>query len=325
MNTLLRKAAVVTVGSALLLGGGFSATAQAEPKAIKCETKSTGGTGPFYDGKAASNRYDSTFKIGPAVPRGELKRGTPQGVAAWNNWDGKKDLLLATSYGKKGQKAHIVALDPAQRNKVVGTVAIAESHVGGIAVAKGWAFVSGRASGKWATVRKYKLSTLKKAIKEKGVPYVKQTGKARKVYGASYLSTDGSKLYAGKFTSKGRGKMYSYTINSNGSLTTIKKPWETPTKTQGVLVTGKHFIYSTSYGRTKRGNIYVVRRGTTDLDKAKLHCFRGPSMSEGIAAYGGRAYVVFESGSYKYSGDSRTRNVIEDLHWANLSALTKLA
>lgn len=284
MRTLSRTTAAATIGGAMLFGSavaaagpaaaaGSTAAASSAARAISCETKSTGGTGPFYDGKAASNRYDTTFHIGPAMPASELRRGTPQGLAAWPNWDRSKDLLLATSYGKSGQHAHIVAIDPAQRNKVVGTVAIAESHAGGIAVAKGWAYVSGRASGKWATVRKYKLSTLKIAIQEKGVPYVKQTGTARKVYGASFLSAYGDKLYAGKFNANGRDKMYSYTINADGSLTTIKKPWEIPSKTQGLAVTGTHFLYSTSAGRKYRGNEYVVRRGTTDLDKAKLHCF----------------------------------------------------
>jgi hypothetical protein len=311
MRKLLHRTAVITIDGALLCGTAVAGTGQAgatSAKAITCETESTGGTGPFFDGKAASNRYDNTFHIGSSVPSSELKRGTPQGLATWNNWAGSKDLLLATSDGKAGQPAHIVAFDPAQRDKVVGTVAIAESHVGGIAVAKGWAYVSGRASGKWATVRKYKLSTLKKAIKAKRVPYVNQTGSVRKVYGASFLSAYGDKLYAGKFNANGRDKMYSYTINSDGSLTTHKTPWEIPSKTQGALVTGSHFVYSTSSGRKNRGNIYVVRRGTTDLDQAKLHCFRAPSMPEGIAAYNGKAYLLFESGSYKYAADPKTRN-----------------
>lgn len=40
--------------------------------------------------------------------------------------------------------------------------------------------------------------------------------------------------------------MYAYTINSDGSLTTHKKPFEVPMKTQGLLATKNHFIYSTS-------------------------------------------------------------------------------
>jgi glutamine cyclotransferase len=108
-------------------------------------------------------------------------------------------------------------------------------------------------------------------------------------------------------------------------LTTVNKAWEVPTKTQGLLVTGSHFVFSTSYGRDKRSNLYVVRRGQPDLDKAKLSCFRAPSMSEGITEYGGRAYLVFESGSHVYRSDPKTLNVISRLHKATISSLTSLA
>jgi hypothetical protein len=48
-------------------------------------------------------------------------------------------------------------------------------------------------------------------------------------------------------------------------------------------------------------------------------------MSEGITEYGGKAYLVFESGSHLYSGDSKTLNVITHLHKATIASLTGLA
>lgn len=48
-------------------------------------------------------------------------------------------------------------------------------------------------------------------------------------------------------------------------------------------------------------------------------------MSEGITEYGGRAYLVFESGSYQYRSDPKTKNVITHLHKASISSLTSLA
>jgi hypothetical protein len=48
-------------------------------------------------------------------------------------------------------------------------------------------------------------------------------------------------------------------------------------------------------------------------------------MSEGITEFGGRAYLVFESGSHLYSGDPKTLNVIKSLHKATITSLTKLA
>ena len=161
-------------------------------------------------------------------------------------------------------------------------------------------------------------------MKKSGTPYVKAVGSERKVYGASFLTSYGDSLFAGRFNDKGRDKMYEYKIKSNGTLTTINRAWEVPTKTQGLLVTKGHFVYSTSYGRDKLSNLYVVKRGQPDLDKAKLSCFRAPSMSEGLTEYGGRAYLVFESGSYKYRSDPKTKNVITRLHKASISSLTGL-
>jgi len=314
------------LGAAGLLATAFTAgganTAVAAPAAaqrtISCSTATS--SKDFYDGPSASAKYDARFSNSASIPN--LGTHTPQGVGTWWNWDGSKDLLLVASY-QNGANSLITGIDPTT-NKTVGVVAIAGSHAGGITTSNGWAFVQGKDSGGSGTIRKYRLSTLKSALKKAGTPYVKQVGTARKVYAASFLTSYGGYLWSGKFNATGRGKMYQYKINSNGSLTTINRAWEIPTKTQGLLVTANHFIFSTSYGRDKRSNLYVVRRGQPDLDKAKLTCFRAPSMSEGITEYGGRVYLVFESGSYLYRSDQKTLNVITRLHKAPLSTLTSL-
>ncbi|MBB5154322.1 hypothetical protein BJ970_001856 [Saccharopolyspora phatthalungensis] len=321
MHTLLRKAAITVLSGAFLVGTAATSVAAVPEEGaadwkIQCESSASGKDGAFYRGPSASYVYDRAFGKGPAVPG--LDKYTPQGISPWYNWDGSgNDLLLVTSYGAKGQDARIVGIDP-KSGKHVGTVGIAESHVGGITVSKGWAFVQGRDSGKWDTIRKYKLSDLKDAMKKSGVPYLNQDGKARRVYAASFVSSYGDTLYAGKFNDGGRGKMYSYKINDDGSLTT-QHAYEVPTKTQGLMVTRDKFIFSTSYGRTKRSNIFVVDKGATDIDKPSTKCFRAPSMAEGITEYNGAAYLVFESGSYKYRD---ARNVIENLHKGNISAIT---
>lgn len=322
--TALGLAAVLAGGTAVtvaLKGADSSqaatqtAQAAAATTAISCST--TVGGRDFYDGPSASKVYNDRFTASAAVPN--LSTYTPQGIGTWWNWDGKKNLLLVTAY-RSGARSQIIGIDPAT-NKTVGVVAIDATHGGGITTSNGWAFVQGSTNG----IRKYKLSTLKTAMKAAGTPYIKPVGAERKVYGASFLTSYGGYIWSGKFNDKGRDKMYQYKINSNGSLTTINKAWEVPTKTQGLLVTGTHFVFSTSYGRTNRSNLYVVRRGQPDLDKAKLKCFRAPSMSEGITEYGGRAYLVFESGSHLYAGDPKTLNVIKNLHKATISSLTSLA
>jgi hypothetical protein len=324
MNTLLRRTAIAAISAALVLGttvgaAGAAETDEAADKAIKCESKASGGDGPFYNGKSASYMYDRKFGQGPDVPG--LDTHTPQGIASWKNWDGKgHDLMLVSSY-RGGADAHIIGIDPSS-GKHVGTVAIAESHAGGIAVSNGWAFVQGRPSGKWGTVRKYKLSALRDAMAKGGVPYLKQEGKARNVYAASFLSSYGDSLYAGKFNDKGRGKMYRYKVNNDGSLVTEKEPYEVPTKTQGLMVTKDHFVFSTSLGNDKRSNIYVTANGARHIDTPATKCFRAPSMAEGIAEHDGTAFLVYESGSYKYMA-KHPRNVIQTLHKSKITELTK--
>ena len=319
--TAIGLASVLAAGTAVTVAVKGSDASQAATSstaaatAISCST-ATGGQ-PFYDGPSASKVYDARFSNSAAVPN--LGSYTPQGIGTWWNWDGARDLLLVTAY-RTGANSQIIGIDPAT-SKTVGVVAIAATHGGGITTSNGWAFVQGSTNG----IRKYKLSALKSAMKAAGTPYLKAVGTERKVYGASFLTSYGGYVWSGKFNATGRDKMYQYKINSNGSLTTINKAWEVPTKTQGLLVTGSHFVFSTSYGRDKRSNLYVVRRGQPDLDKAKLSCFRAPSMSEGITEYGGRAYLVFESGSHLYRSDPKTLNVISRLHKATISSLTSLA
>ena len=189
-----------------------------------------------------------------------------------------------------------------------------------LTASKGWAFVTGTSN----TIRKYRLTELRDAMKAAGTPYLAQVGTARSVAGASFLTSYGDSVWSGSFNETGRGTMYEYKIADDGTLTTVAGAWEIPTKTQGLLVTATHFIYATSYGRGNRSNLYVVRRGQKDLDAAALSCFRSPSMAEGITEYNGTAYQVYESGSYLYSGDPATLNVISKLHKATVSSLTSL-
>ncbi len=97
-------------------------------------------------------------------------------------------------------------------------------------------------------------------------------------------------------------------------------------KTQGLAVLEDYFVYSTSYGRTNRSNLYVVRRGYTQLDEANkddmLKCFRAPTMSEGVTLSQGKIYVVYESGAAKYAnGTPKPDRIIKHLHVASKSDL----
>ncbi|TDD19798.1 hypothetical protein E1218_23345 [Kribbella turkmenica] len=284
--------------------------------AISCDSATSGGP-TFYDGPSASYKYDARFSNSASIPN--LSTHTPQGAGTWYNWDGSgKNLLLVASY-RSGANSQIYGIDPST-GSTVGVVAIAESHVGGITVSKGWAFVSGQGS----SIRKYRLTALRDALKAAGTPYLAQVGTARDVAASSFIGSYGNSLFSGSFNADGRGVMYEYKIAADGTLTTVAGAWEVPTKTQGLTVTANHFIYSTSYGRTNRSNIYVVKRGQKDLDAAALSCFRAPSMTEGITEYNGTAYLVYESASHLYGSDPDTLNVIPRLHKASITSLTSL-
>lgn len=306
----------VAIGGALVLGIATAAGPAAPAGAkITCNSKTHGG-GAWYQGKSASNVYDTRFSAGPPVPG--LRDYVPQAVAAWHNWDAAgHDLLVVSSYRDGGGKARLFGIDPAT-GKNVGTVAIAPTHAGGIAITNGWAFVQGQDSGAKHYVRKYELSQLRGKMQAKGTPYLEQIGKARQVYGSAFLASYGDNLYAGRFEDKGRGKMYRYKVAATGALATQKGAYEVPTKTQGLLVTQDHFIYSTSLGNDNRSNIYVVAGGARDIDIPSTKCFRAPSMAEGITQYGALAYLVYESGAQKYIKKA-PRNIIPNLHKAKVA------
>lgn len=288
-------------------------TATPAEAAISCSTAASSGDGPFYSGPDASTAYDKAFSQSFALP--DEKTHVPQGVAAWRNWDGKgHNIFLVISY-HTGQHARIYGITPA--GSLVGTMEIADTHAGGIAVVGNWVYVENTST----SIRKYRTSDIRLGLNHRrGYLYVKSTGTPRKVYGASFMTASGSYLFSGKFNDSARDKMYAYKVNSDGSLTTQSGGYQVPMKTQGVAVLSDRFIFSTSYGRGNRGNIYVVKRGYSSLDSAKLRCFRSPSMNEGMTVYGNYVYVVFEGGSYEYS--SGALNPIAHAHKGLLSKLT---
>ena len=131
--------------------------------------------------------------------------------------------------------------------------------------------------------------------------------------------------------------MQAFKVTKGGQLEQVPGLWQVPIKTQGLVVTKDVFIYSTSHDRDKRSNLYVVRRGKdkTELEKARLFCFRSPSMSEGIAVYDDNVYVAYESGAAIFNptdapgpGPGKPnvpRNIIKNLHRAPLASLAELA
>jgi hypothetical protein len=342
---------MTTLGATFLFctAAGTAEAADKKPEAtttILCEAESSNRENKdHYGGLSASYMYDKRFKPGPDLRFSELSEFTPQGLTYWKDWegkDGKGDLLLATAYKAGTRKAIITGLDPKRNDKsaTVGVVQLESDHAGGIALHEGWLFVSDGNN----SILIFKESALRKAMQESKDSQTEKTPKiepdkvkvtnADKPHGTSFLTIDSGegKLYAGMFNKDGRDWMYCYTIQRDGDLSLDQKKdgtdlrWEVPAKTQGMILTNKHFIFSSSHDRDKRSNLYITERNETNLDKAAVRCFRALSMAEGLATDGDTAYLLFESGSFEYNGHNgpRARNVIEGVHKATLSDLTGL-
>jgi hypothetical protein len=271
-----------------------------------------------YPGPSASQTYDHTFfQLGAdkhPIPYLEEKF-TPQGLAHWANWNGRgDDLLLVTAY-KRDQRSRIYGI-AADTGKTVGTVDIDEDHVGGIVVLRDWAFVSGKRvanphGDEFRTIRKYDLGELRSKLKEEGRPYLGQDFPANDVKRSAFLGTDGSILYAGEYDKKNRTPMDAYAVRDDGSLRELDRNIEVPKATQGMTVVDKGFLYSVSSDHDDGLRSYLYLADRDSMDYEPILCFRAPSMSEGLATYGDRTYLLFESGSAKFT---KQVNKIKHLH-----------
>lgn len=287
------------------------------PTAIACDDVGDEGS-TWYDGPSASERYDGLFTGGPELAPTFLDSRVPQGLGTWTNWDGAgADLLVYTGY-TDGGASWVQGVNPTT-GAVTRVAHVPESHVGGVAIHAPWVFISGPSN----TVDRYDLAALRD-IFDGTTPVVDLEPVASiDVFGASFLTVEGDSLFAGRFNETARDAMVRYRIEASGTLTEVEGPIEVPQKTQGVAVTAGHYYFSTSYGRDKRSNLYVVERApVANLDDARLSCFRAPSMSEGLTVHDDTVYVLYESGSFEYR--STARNAIAELHQAPEAALVGL-
>lgn len=285
--------------------------------AITCYSATSGAAASFYAGPSASYRYDARFAAGPAaVPQSVLDRYVPQGLATWANWNGTgATLLVYTAYAEDGGRALLQGVDAATgaRTRVAY---VPSGHVGGLAFTGGHAWIASD-----GVISRYSLAALRAAFRG-GASGLLPTDRTA-VPQSSFLTSYAGLLYAGRFNAAARDVMTTYRITTAGELAVVRTS-QVPMKAQGIVVTGTHVLFSTSYGRNNRSNIYVVRRGSS-LDSAGASCFRAPSMSEGMTLHGGRVYVLYESGAHLYNkGLDDPLNPIKRLHQSPIGNLTSL-
>jgi hypothetical protein len=330
---------VVTAG---LVSSPTQARADADTDPLCYTTQST--TNPFYRGDSASRVYDwvntgsqttQRFGQGPAIPAGLYDdRYVPQGIAAWPNWNGTgEDVILISAYhdgdGDKnpdGSSAVFgVVASGSRAGTGLGRMLIANGHVGGLGVYQGWLYV-----GSESEIRGYRLSKVRNALEGANT----NTTEARDYnrpssYVVGFMGTGDGHLWAGDFdeTSAQHLNGYVQTDNATGEIAYQSSTQVyAPKKTQGVTVTATHVIFSTSYTRGDRGNLWVMPRNQDSLSDGNSYCFRAPSMNQGLTVLNGRLYVGFESAAYTYTKDPSDlpRNIIDHLHTATLTSVTGL-
>jgi hypothetical protein len=267
-----------------------------------------------------NNNYNGSWELSRSL----LDQHIPQGLTTWGSYYGAgQDLLVYTAYSQSGGRARIQGIDPRDGSKTNFAQLQAGTHAGGVAIVGSWAFVPGANDG---AVRRYKLSRLADIFAHGPSSDALDGAFAGDVVGTGFLTQAGNTIYAGTFNPDGLGVMRTYSVDANGDLHATSGDIQVPKKTQGLLVLPDYFVFSTSYGRTKRSNIYVVKRGysslATSYNNGNLRCVRIPTMSEGLAFTDGRIYQLFESGAdcYRYneaacaSDEGTPDRVITNLH-----------
>lgn len=261
--------------------------------------------------------HSGLFSGGVSIPDALLAGARrPQGLAYWNNWDGSGvDLLVATAYDPNGASL-LIGVNPIT-GAATTPVFLPPTHAGGVAVVGNWIYVSGPSG----MVNQYSAGTVRGAMKRpSSAPLTLRPTTSYFVYSSSFLGSFNGVLFAGKFNETRSDWMVGYSVDqSTGALRSIGS-YAVPRKTQGVGITRDHFVFSTSYGRDNRSDIYVVRRGYTSWSGAVGACMRAPNMSEGVALGNGRAFVIYESASSSYLGSQGTRRI----QMASLAQLTGL-
>ncbi|SDH48240.1 hypothetical protein SAMN05192558_102124 [Actinokineospora alba] len=251
---------------------------------------------------------------GPKIPHVGLgSPWIPQGMAYRKD----KDQLLAAYYngdddleeGESKSRLSMINQTTGDEDKYVDlrgmTPDDAPNHVGGVATHGDNVWVTSSA-GDDSYIYRYSASDLDAAANGESVP----AREVLKVEASSYATFADGRLWVGDFTEDKNepGKLYSYPVNSCGSLpydvdengTKIVRPdpspVETPGQVQGVVVRPDEIIYSQSWGRKNDSHLLTQNRENGEI----VNSYELPNMSQGIVEVDGQIITQYESGAGKY-------------------------
>jgi hypothetical protein len=261
---------------------------------------------PALAGAAEPPRFRAYYKLfhrGPATVPGLDSGLVPQGLTYW----AARDALIISYYDTAHRPSRIAIVDRKTGRYIKTLLLRTTGHVGGIGMTQSghlWVASDGK-------LFRYPATTLDRAAEGQTV----DSDHTYKVEAWSFVGVRGNDLWVGRFDEKsGSAFAYPYQVNAFGALTRSGPAFPVPTRTQGMAVTDRHFIFSRSFGRDDDSTIVSVSRGSAG-DGPNL---TAPNMAEGMVFAGGEIHVLYESGAKKYAdADYRVRTI----HHAPVAAL----
>ena len=260
---------------------------------------------PALAGAADPPRYRAYYKVfhrGPANVPGLNTSLVPQGLTYW----AARDALIISYYDSAGGPSRIAIVDRKTGRYIKTLLLRTTGHVGGIGMTQsGHLWVANNNK-----LFRYPASTLDRGAEAQTV----NSNRTYQVPASSFVGVRGNDLWVGQFQRSGTPFAYPYRVNAFGGLQRSGPAFPVPTRTQGMAVTDRHFIFSRSYGRNSDSQITSVGRGSARNGPT----LTAPNMAEGMVFAGGEIQVLYESGAKHYANaDYRVRTI----HHAPVAAL----
>ena len=260
---------------------------------------------PAVAGAADPPRYRAYYKVfhrGPANVPGLNTSLVPQGLTYW----AARDALIISYYDTAGGPSRIAIVDRKTGRYIKTLLLRTTGHVGGIGMTQsGHLWVANNNK-----LFRYPASTLDRGAEARIV----DSDRTYQVPASSFVGVRGNDLWVGQFKRSGTPFAYPYRANAFGGLQRSGPAFPVPTRTQGMAVTDRHFIFSRSYGRNNDSQITSLGRGSAGNGPT----LTAPNMAEGMVFAGGEIQVLYESGAKHYANaDYRVRTI----HHAPVAAL----
>jgi uncharacterized repeat protein (TIGR02543 family) len=226
------------------------------------------------------------------------------------------DYLILSAYDSEGSCNSVLYVisntDGKNRQYLMTIVLPTKAHVGGIAFDGTYLWV---ANGKNVSSIKYSTldSTVTSAVaNNKKSVSVKFYSTCAAATTASFLTYSDGMLWVGEFKDKGdsSGKMYSYTVSSDGKSLKKKYYITLPDRIQGACFKDGYLILSRSYNRNVSSSSYISQLRIYKVSEpdsngnikknSVIKTIDLPPMVEGIVAGSTYMYMIFESAATKY-------------------------